>query len=159
MIFVAVGSQLAFDRLIKSVDTWSGCSTCEVIAQIGSGGDYIPVNLQSYESCKASEFAEYCNEAEVIVAHAGMGVILSARENGVPLIIMPRRADLNEHRNDHQLATAKNFGSMEGIYVANSTEELHAYLDNRSELVGTISNEKASKELVERICLFIDEGR
>ena len=43
--------------------------------------------------------------AAAIVAHAGMGTILTALETGKRLLVMPRRAALGEHRNDHQLAT------------------------------------------------------
>ena len=44
MIFVAVGTQLPFDRLIRSVDQWAGRSRHEVFAQIGPA-DYVPRNM------------------------------------------------------------------------------------------------------------------
>jgi hypothetical protein len=37
---------------------------------------------------------------------------------------MPRRANLKEHRNDHQLATAKHFGARSGVYVAYAEEDV-----------------------------------
>ena len=52
--------------------------------------------------------------ADAIIAHAGMGTILTALEMGKPLLVMPRRAELGEHRNDHQLATAMRFADLGG---------------------------------------------
>lgn len=159
MIFVAVGTQLSFDRLIEAVDTWSGCSSNEVVAQVGTGGKYKPENIHCYQSVTTSEFAKFCSKAEIIVAHAGMGVILTARETGKPLVIMPRIARLKEHRNDHQCATAKYFGKLEGIYVADDAKQLHTLLDSRGKLLGGGDISGASKSLINRICSFIDEGK
>ncbi len=60
--------------------------------------------------------------ATAIVAHAGMGTILTALEMGKPLLVMPRRAALGEHRNDHQLATASRFAELGRVKVAFSTK-------------------------------------
>ena len=155
MIFVAVGTQLPFDRLIEAVDTWPGCGQTKVYAQVGEG-KYIPKNIEASEYITAMEFAGFCQEAEIIVAHAGMGAILTAREYGKPLIIMPRSAELGEHRNDHQLATAKRFGELDGIYVATSEGELHALLDKRDILSGKKNLRGASKSLIRRLCAYID---
>ena len=59
-----------------------------------------------------AECRERMLAADAIVAHAGMGTILSALELGKPLVIMPRLAAFGEHRNDHQLATAKRFAAL-----------------------------------------------
>ena len=159
MIFVAVGTQLPFDRLIEAVDTWSGCSLNEVIAQVGTGGKYKPQNILCYQYVTTSDFARFCSEADIIVAHAGMGVILTARELGKPLIIMPRIAKFKEHRNNHQLATARHFGELDGIYVADDIKRLHILLEGRDKLLGWRDTKGASENLVNRICNFIDEGK
>ena len=65
--------------------------------------------------------------ADAVVAHAGIGTILGALELGKPTVVMPRRAALGEHRNDHQLATARRF-SGPGIAVALDEHELAAEL-------------------------------
>ncbi len=36
MIFVTVGEQLPFDRLVRAVDEWAAASGKEVFAQIGN---------------------------------------------------------------------------------------------------------------------------
>ena len=67
--------------------------------------------------------------ADAIVAHAGIGTILTALEIGRPLLVMPRRAALGEHRNDHQLTTARRFAELGKVKVAFDEVELRLRLD------------------------------
>ncbi|MCG8094946.1 MAG: glycosyl transferase family 28, partial [Candidatus Thiodiazotropha endolucinida] len=66
------------------------------------------------------------------VAHAGMGSILSSLSLGKPIIIMPRKASLGEHRNEHQMATAKRFQNRPGVYVAWDEKQLVVLLNRWS---------------------------
>jgi len=54
---------------------------------------------------------------------------------GRPLLIVPRRAALGEHRNDHQLATARRFAELGSVGVAFDEAELRAGLDGVDRLV------------------------
>lgn len=110
MILVTVGTQLGFDRLLKALDEWLSANPNEVVAQIGSG-EYHPVNMVYHEFLDVESLNELFDNASLIISHAGMGSIITALERGKPIIIVPRRADLGEHRNDHQLATAEKFNS------------------------------------------------
>ena len=67
--------------------------------------------------------------AKVIVAHAGMGSIISALELGKPIVVMPRHGALRETRNDHQVATAKRFGAQGRVVVAQDEHDFAAKLD------------------------------
>jgi hypothetical protein len=70
---------------------------------------------------------------------------------------MPRKASLSEHRNEHQLATAKRLGTRPGITVAWDAEELKHHLDHRCELRGGSEiAEYASPELIARLRKAID---
>jgi UDP-N-acetylglucosamine transferase subunit ALG13 len=53
-----------------------------------------------------------------------MGSIITALEMGKPLVIMPRRAALGEHRNDHQIATARHLQKHKTVRVAWDENEL-----------------------------------
>ena len=64
-----------------------------------------------------------------MISHAGMGSIITALELGKRIIVMPRRANLGEHRNDHQLATAKRLSEQGRIMVAFTEQELVDKLD------------------------------
>lgn len=124
MIFVTVGTQLPFDRLIASVDAWAGeTAVSDVFAQIGPGA-YVPRHLEFAQFISPAECVERMREADAIVAHAGMGTILQALQLGKPLLVMPRRASLGEHRNEHQSATAERFKALGSVEVADDSETL-----------------------------------
>jgi UDP-N-acetylglucosamine transferase subunit ALG13 len=133
LIFVTVGSDVPFDRLVEGVDSWSrNHATEEVFAQIGSVGalGYVPTAMTWIEMLESSEFERRCAEARLIIAHAGMGSIISALTLGTPLVVMPRHARLGETRSDHQLATAKRFASQPGVFVATTQADLAAVIDH-----------------------------
>lgn len=152
MIFVTVGTQLPFDRLVAAVDRWAGAHPdVEFVAQVGAGA--APTrHLRSAPFVDAPTLERFMNDAELIVAHTGMGSILTALSLHKPIVVMPRRAALGEHRNDHQLATAKWVGRHRGVHVAWDERELVGWLDRRAEIGGgTGIGEFASVELVGRL--------
>jgi len=122
MIFVTVGEQLPFDRLVRVVDDWKASSGKDVFAQIGKT-HWKPSYISYKAFLSPNEFSEKFQSAEIIIAHAGMGTIITALEIGKPLLVMPRQASKGEHRNDHQFATAKRFINR-GILVAFNEIEL-----------------------------------
>ena len=63
----------------------------------------------------------------MIVAHAGMGTIISAMQHQKPIIIFPRIAALGEHRNEHQMATAKKMKELGYVHVAFNEKELKEF--------------------------------
>lgn len=129
MIFVTVGHQMPFDRLVGAVDAWAATRPgIDVFAQIGRT-DLRPRSMRWKERVEPSEFLELISSASVVVAHAGMGTILSALEIGRPLLIMPRKAELRETRNDHQFATATRLSGRSGLYIALDETTLRQKLD------------------------------
>jgi UDP-N-acetylglucosamine transferase subunit ALG13 len=133
VIFVTVGTQLPFDRLISAVDEWAGSAPGrEVFAQVGPSRK-TPRHIAHAQFISPEECSERMAAAEAIVAHAGIGTILTALELGKPVLVMPRQADLGEHRNDHQLATARRFAKLGKVNVAFDETELAARLDELSD--------------------------
>ncbi|MEO6436727.1 MAG: glycosyltransferase [Tepidisphaeraceae bacterium] len=135
MIFVTVGTQLPFDRLTRAIDEWAGLHGRgeEVFAQVGPT-EWRPKHMRWSPFITAEEFARRTREARVIVAHAGMGSIITALELGKPILVMPRRASLGEHRNEHQMATASHFQALGRIAVALDEQELLEKLGSVSDL-------------------------
>lgn len=128
MIFLTVGTQLPFDRLVRVVDEWAGKSgRDDVFAQIGPS-QLQPKWLRYQTFVAPGEFAKHVAAATLVIAHAGMGSILYALELGKPIIVMPRRSELNEQRNNHQLATARRFRELGRIMVAMDEVELLSQL-------------------------------
>lgn len=70
------------------------------------------------------QFRARLEGADAIVAHAGMGTILSALELGKPLLVMPRLARLAETRSDHQIATAREFAARGWLLAAEDETQL-----------------------------------
>lgn len=156
MILVTVGTQLAFDRLVEVVDLWVGRKTGErVFAQIGPT-KYKPQHLEFTDFVPPDQANVLFQEADLIVSHAGMGSILTALKYKKPILIIPRKAALGEHRNDHQLATAKWLGDRPGVTVAWEVEDVARLLDCRANMQGGEGvSEFASPELINNLKNFI----
>ena len=156
MIFLTVGTQLPFDRLVGAVDRWAATRPgADVVAQVGPTA-LRPAAVAWERFLPPAECRERMRAADAIVAHAGMGTILSALELGTPIVVMPRAAALGEHRNDHQLATARRFAELGSVAVAFDEAELHARLDALGGLAaGGRIGSHAEGPLVEAVRTFI----
>lgn len=60
---------------------------------------------------------------------------MTAMGYGKPILIMPRRASLGEHRNDHQLATTRWMAERPGVSVAWDESQVARWLDARDTIV------------------------
>jgi UDP-N-acetylglucosamine transferase subunit ALG13 len=125
LIFVTVGSMLPFDRMVRAVDDLAPSFPEQSFrAQIGEA-TYMPVNMAYDRRLPAKTFSEAVAACSLMVAHAGMGSILTAAEAGKPIVIMPRRLANGEILTDHQLATARRLGERPGVYLAMDESELN----------------------------------
>jgi UDP-N-acetylglucosamine transferase subunit ALG13 len=124
MIFVTIGSMFPFDRLIRAVDNLAPAFPGEdFFAQVGDGA-YRPTNLKFERMLSAGDFRKTLASAKLVVAHAGMGSVISAMEAGKPIVIVPRRPGLGEVTTDHQLATARWLTGRPGVYAALDETEI-----------------------------------
>lgn len=157
MIFATVGSQEPFDRLIRAVDEWGRLNPrTDIFVQIGCS-DFHPKHVDYTKFLNPSEFNRVMRAARVIVAHAGMGSIISALELGKPIVVMPRHGVLRETRNDHQIATAKRFGAQGRVVVAQDEKDFPAKLDYALTLPETDRiDPEASPRLIATIRAFLD---
>jgi len=157
VIFVSVGSQAPFDRLIRAVDEWARLrGRADVFAQIAKGA-YHPTHMKFTDFVDPSEFKRLAQEAQFIVAHAGMGCIISALELGKPIVVMPRRACFSETRNDHQVAAARHFGEQGRIIVALDEREVPEKLDFALDVRDRDRiDTKASPQLLATIRTFLE---
>lgn len=160
MIFATVGTQGQFDRLIRTIDEWAGAhGRTDVFAQTGQS-NYRSRYISAERFIDATEFRNRVEAASLVISHAGMGSIITALELGKRIIVMPRRASLGEHRNDHQIATAQRFAQQGSIMVAFTEQEL---IDRLDQLQGAYEPERlgsqASPHLISTIRTFIETGR
>lgn len=158
MIFVTVGAQMPFERLVGAVDDWAGrTGHADVFAQIGPTDEH-PGHIRSTAFIEPEEFRRTIESARAIVSHAGMGSIITALQHGKPILIMPRRGGLRETRNDHQIATAERFRGRPGIMVAMDEHELVEHLDRIADADAPCQlSPHASPELIEAIKAFVHQ--
>lgn len=156
MIFLTVGTQLPFERLVKAADAWAARNPAEeVIGQIGDSA-YAPCAMQWRKQMDADIFRSTMERADVILSHAGVGNVLMALELQKPIIILPRLAAMGEHRNDHQLATAKWLQDKPGVTVIHDIAELDkAITTARQNRVEGAFGPHASPELLGAVTAFI----
>ena len=123
MIYTTVsGTPLPFLRLIKTMDEIAGVIGEEVVIQ---GAIEFDAQNAVYEKYYSREQAsKLIKDARLVISHAGIGTIIETIRNQTPLIIVPRRKELNEHFNDHQMEIAKACEDREGIKVIYKVDQL-----------------------------------
>ena len=154
MIFVTIGTQIPFDRLIEILDRVAPELDEEIFAQ-ALKGQYKPKHFKLVDFIAPDEYEKVFAQARLIVAHAGMGTILSSLRKSKPLVIFPRIAALGEHRNEHQTATAQMIKKKNYAYVATDEKELRELLHKDLHPLKHIG-EFASESLINSLKDFID---
>ena len=156
MIFVAVGTQFSFDRLIQYMDEWAEANDEAVFAQIGDG-EYEPKHMKWERFLDGDQYNGYIKDSTAFVSHAGMGNIISSRQHQTPIIVINRQLELGEHRNNHQADGLLWMGKLPGVYTASTQEELFAQLSERENLDCPAESENQKREqLVKFLGDYID---
>jgi UDP-N-acetylglucosamine transferase subunit ALG13 len=162
LIFVTIGSMFPFDRLVRAMDEWAaaGPGPLDLVAQIGEGS-YRPAHMRWVKSLERADYARTVAEAELVVAHAGMGSVITAGEHGKPIVLLPRRAGLGEHTNDHQVDTARWLRGRPGLWVADTETDLPAAIAAARADGGARASlgTTAPAAFLERIRRFAIEGK
>ena len=156
MIFLTVGSQFPFDRLVRAVDGLidKGLITETLFAQIGESS-YKPRNFQSVTYLEKGVFDGYVKQASGIIGHAGMGTITVALSNRKPLLAMPRLKRYREVVNDHQVDIARRFSDLGHILAAYDVGDLSHLIRKLDSFVP--KERKASPEkVVDRILRYLN---
>jgi UDP-N-acetylglucosamine transferase subunit ALG13 len=108
MIFVILGTQkFQLNRLLKKLDKYveEGKIKDDIVAQIGYS-DYLPKRYKYVEFLDKKDFDTMIKKADIVIAHSGVGSIISALSLDKPVVVFPRLAKYKEHIDDHQLDIA-----------------------------------------------------
>jgi UDP-N-acetylglucosamine transferase subunit ALG13 len=100
----------------------------EVIVQLGLT-NYKPENVKFFKFASEKYFNKQFREARLIVSHAGVGTILTARKFKKPLLIVPRQKKYGEHIDDHQMEIAKELEGHQNIRVIYNIDDLEENLN------------------------------
>jgi UDP-N-acetylglucosamine transferase subunit ALG13 len=111
VIFVTVGTHhQPFERLLGAL----GGLDEELVVQHGSGAPPPGVKLAE-PFMPFDAMLDAFREADKVITHAGVGsVICATREGHVPLVV-PRRHDLGEHVDDHQVELTRALAERGGV--------------------------------------------
>lgn len=157
MIFLTVGTQFPFDRLVRAVDDAieTGVFEEEVFAQVGLS-NYQPQNMRYVETLDKETFDSHFQKASFIIGHSGMGTITMALDYNKPLLVMPRLKKHGEIVNDHQVTIAKKFEELNHILVAYNEKDFIQKLEKLKFFVPR-HRENQAKEVANRIAEFLNE--
>lgn len=119
VIFVTVGThEQQFDRLVRAVDglVADGTLSEPVFVQTGYCG-YEPEHCEWSRFVPATEMAERMREADVVITHGGPSSFIEAMAAGKVPVVVPRRAEFDEHVNDHQVSFVREVAERKGGIV------------------------------------------
>lgn len=129
MIFVVLGTQkFQLNRLLQTLDTYVEqgiLDGTELYAQTGHS-DYKPCHFAYEPLMDKARFDEMIHKADLVIAHSGVGTIITCVNAKRPVIVYPRMKKYGEHVDDHQLDIARAFEKKNYVsccYEKDSLEE------------------------------------
>lgn len=133
MVFLTVGTvDNDFSRLVEYVDRLVAEGKLEdVFGQIGPSR-YTPENYQFHRFLSRTEMERKISEANLVIAHAGTGSANMSLTHSRKLIVVPRKAILGEHPDDHQEELAEYLRRKELALVAVDYDGLCRCIDTLS---------------------------
>ncbi len=111
------GFRRLVERLVRVVP-----AEAEVLWQTGET-NVSGLGIRARRSMPPAELDRALREADVVIAHAGIGSALGALEAGRSPLLIPRRAAWNEHVDDHQEQIATEL-DRRGLATAREADEL-----------------------------------
>ena len=125
MIFVTVGNEqrYPFTRFLRIIDEVAPDIPDEVVMQIGPDS-HVPQNCKYFSFIPHQEYMEVFGKSRLIISHCATGVMIHAIRLMKPIILFPRRAEFNEHLDNHQVETAKSLEGRQGVWVTYDEEAL-----------------------------------
>ena len=133
MIFVTVGThEQPFDRLVEKMDKLVADGVIQEPVMIQTGySTYEPKHCSFQKLLPYPEMERYIREARIIITHGGPASFISALQVGKIPIVVPRRSDLNEHVNDHQVEFSRAVAQRKNnILVAEDMDQLEELIVN-----------------------------
>lgn len=130
-IVVITGMEVhPFDRLLQGVDELVGRGTLqdEVFIQRGHT-PYEPKHVPWEAFISFGELCTRIEECEVVITHAGAGATLTCLQCRKRPIAVPRRAELGEHVDNHQLPFAQKLHDSGLVRQVMEMDELPAAIE------------------------------
>ena len=144
MIFVSVGTQLPFDRLLQLIEGVARELSVDepIICQSGPS-EFVSTIMTVKKFIDEDEYNAYLSESRLFIGHAGMGSIIKCLDFGVEAVLLARDASLGEHRNNHQFSTCEAFSNVSNVVYMTKEEE--TFRDKVKEKLLNPEEEKVSE--------------
>lgn len=157
MIFVTVGTHYqGFERLIRKMDDIAGRIDDDVVMQIGST-NYAPKNARYFKFLGEESILRCYEKANVVVAHAGAGTLMTALSLGKRVVAVPRMKKFGEHIDDQQFELAEALSKQGRVMAVFDIEELERVLKEVNKLKFPIM--KKERQLIDFLKKYIVELR
>ena len=131
LVLVTVGTDHhPFDRLVDWVDRWLAETTHAVRCVVQHGTSRAPHVADGQPKFRHTELQRLVAEAHVVVCHGGPGTIMDCRQVGLTPIVVPRRHDLGEHVDNHQVRFTRRIAESGLIQLAESEPRLRELVDS-----------------------------
>lgn len=143
MIFVTVGThEQPFDRLIEYMDklVQNGKVAEEVVIQTGYS-TYEPRHCKWQTLFSHDEMAQKIANARIVITHGGPSSFIAPLRIGKVPIVVPRKKELREHVNNHQVDFSRAVSERMGtIIVVEEIENLGRIIEEYGNIVDAMNN-------------------
>ena len=132
-VVVSVGTDHhRFDRLVQWVDRWAA-NHRDIDVLIQRGTSARPDTARSVDMMGYDDLMAAMRAATVVVVQGGPAGIVDARSCGHRPIVVPRRPDLGEHVDGHQVTFARWTAARDQIFLSEDEDTLTRLLDEAME--------------------------
>jgi UDP-N-acetylglucosamine transferase subunit ALG13 len=122
--FVSIGNALQpFPRLLDAVCSVANDLPQPVIVQYGNT-PFQCSYCQGIDFMEMSEFQSHIKESELVILHAGAGSLINAIQLGKTPVVLPRKAELSEHIDNHQVEFSQELSKSNKAIVVDSVDNI-----------------------------------
>ena len=156
--FVSVGNaHYRFPRLLAAVTQFADRLPQPVYIQHGhTPFDGSPSNGVAFMSMEL--FQRRMIEANVIILHGGAGCIIQAVKLGKVPIAMPRRPDLGEHVDDHQVTFCRELAEMSKLILLECPEDFLSAVCNAKQQQATPVRQHNESQMLQLVAAAIQSA-
>jgi UDP-N-acetylglucosamine transferase subunit ALG13 len=149
-----------FDRLVSWMDEWLEQQAAPPSCLVQHGFSRAPHFAPGVRMVSHQEILDLYSAAEIVVVQGGPGSIFDALSTGHIPITVPRRAQLNEVVDDHQVEFARQMARQGQAVLVETKESLWAELEHAMEQPGdfqTVPRHSGSAEAALRLGRAVQE--
>jgi UDP-N-acetylglucosamine transferase subunit ALG13 len=161
LVLVTVGTDHhPFDRIVRWTDSWlAGGGDARARCFIQTGTSIAPTRAEWAAYLDYGEMDAKVRDATVVVCHGAGATIMFVSSLGKKPIVVPRRNDLGEHVDPHQILLSARLAREGQIELAETEEEFGALLDRacaQGGFRGVPRDEDKLKETVARFAELVE---